>query len=360
MRKKLLFLIPSLRAGGSERVFSILANHLDKEKFDVTVAVLDGSTPFYDIGEKVDLIDLKTPRVRQAFFKIFRLIRSKQPDIVVSTLTHLNLFVALMTPFLPQKTKYIARESTILSVFHATESYSALRNFTVKLFYKSFDLLICQSKRMATDLEKNYDLPVSKLRIINNPIDTEGSLVRASEGAVPARKAKFRFVSIGRLSAEKGLDTALDVLASLEGIDFEYFIIGEGAERTALETRAKTLSIAERVTFLGNLKNPFNWLASADLLLLTSHFEGFPNVVLEAGAVGTPVVAFACGGVSAEIIEEKITGFVVPDGDKLALKSAILRGCSETFDRHYIQQSTAKRFGMSTILAQFETVFLNL
>ena len=101
-------------------------------------------------------------------------------------------------------------------------------------------------------------------------------------------------------------------------------------------------------------------MASADLLLLTSHFEGFPNVLLESGAVGTPVVAFNCAGVSAEIIEENKTGFIIPDGNKTAFAAAILRGCSTSFDRDYIRQKTAERFGIERILTQFETLFLHI
>ena len=82
--------------------------------------------------------------------------------------------------------------------------------------------------------------------------------------------------------------------------------------------------------------------------------------MLEAVTVGTPAVAFACGGVSAEIIEDNKTGFVVKDGDTAALSAAILRGCSTVFDRDYIQQQTANRFGIAAILAQFDTTFLTV
>ncbi len=359
MRKKLFFLIPSLRAGGSERVFSIVANGLDVEKFDIVVAVLDGRERFYEIDEKrVRLIDLNALRVRQAFFKIAKTIRQEKPDIVVSTLTHLNLFMALLRPFFSRKTRFFARESTILSVFHGIQSHTALRNFVVKFFYPSFDLLICQSKSMAIDLEKNYFLPISKLKIINNPVDTEGVIEQSKIGLDTPRQAQFRFISIGRLSPEKGLDTALEVLSNLKNLDFEYLIIGEGNEKNALKSQAEAIGIGHRVVFLGSQKNPFRLLASADLLLLPSHFEGFPNVLLEAGAVGTPVVAYACGGVSAEIIEDNKTGWVVADGDKAALKAAILRGCSAVLDRDYIQRQTSERFGMATILTKFETIFL--
>jgi glycosyltransferase involved in cell wall biosynthesis len=357
--KKVFFLIPSLTSGGSERVFSILANHLDHQKWDITVVVLDGSQRFYTINEDaVWLIDLQTPRVRQGFIKIFKLIRREKPDLVVSTLSHLNQFIALIKPFLPRETRFIARESTILSVFHQQETMPALRDFLVRWLYPSFDALICQSQRMANDFKNNYKIPNSKLNIINNPVDTEGVSKLAFQMPVPPKKAALRFVSVGRLSTEKRIDKALRILAQLENRDFEYHLIGEGNERERLENLAKTLGISEQVTFQGVQKNPFAWIASADLL--TSDFEGFPNVLLEAGAVGTPSIAFSCGGVVGEIIEDGVNGFVIPDGDEAAFLAAILRGGQTVFNRHQIQDLTKEKFGVEKIVAQYAATFLSV
>lgn len=360
-KKKVIFIIPSLTSGGSERVFSILANHLDKEKFDLIVAVLDMRHRFYDIDEsRVRLVDLEAPRVRQAFSKIIRLIRVEKPDLVVSTLTHLNQFIGLIKPFLPRKTRFIARESSILSVFHQRESMPVFRNWLIQRLYPSFDAIICQSERMANDFNVNYRIARSKLTTISNPVDTEGVLRWASSAKVPTKNAAFRFVSVGRLSSEKGIDKALTLLAQLENRDFEYHIVGDGKERKQLAMHAKTLGLSAHVTFHGVQKNPFNWIASADLLLLTSEFEGFPNVLLEAGAVGTPCVAYACGGVAAEIIVEGVNGFSVSDGDEAAFKAAILRGCAALFDRKTIQNLTKEKFDVAHIVQKYEALFFKI
>lgn len=360
-QKKVIFLIPSFTSGGSERVFSILANHLSPEKFDLTVAVLDMNNRLYEVDEsRVRLVDLNAARVRQAFSKIIELINTEKPDLVVSTLSHLNQFIAAVKPFLPRQTTLIARESTILSVFHRQESMPIFRDWLVRRLYPSFDGLICQSQRMANDFKTTYKLDAAKLTTINNPVDTEGVFNLASIATVPAKKAAFRFVSVGRLSVEKGLDKALRILSMLENRDFEYHIIGEGSERNRLEKLVETLGIAPNVTFQGVQKNPFGWIRSADLLLLTSEFEGFPNVLLEAGALGTPVVSFACGGVVAEIIIDNVNGFVVPDGDEAAFKTAILRAAATEFDRSLIRHLTKEKFGVARIVQQYEAAFLKI
>jgi glycosyltransferase involved in cell wall biosynthesis len=234
------------------------------------------------------------------------------------------------------------------------------RDWLIRRLYPSFDGIICQSQKMADDFDKNYKIAPKKLTIINNPIDTEGVLRLASRAKVAPKKAAFRFVSVGRLSSEKGLDKALRILATLDNRDFDYHIIGEGSERMRLETLAETLGISANVTFQGVQKNPFSWIASADFLLLPSQFEGFPNVLLEAGAVGTPCIAFSCGGVSEEIIVNDVNGITVPDGDDTAFKAAILRGCSKNFDPDVIQELTKSRFGVAKIVQTYEATFLNI
>ena len=360
-RVKIFFLIPSLASGGSERVFSILCNHLDVKKFEICLVVFDGRAPFYTLDEqRVRVIDLKTTRVRQAFSKIIPLLRAEQPDIVVSTLSHLNLFIGLIRRFLPSNSRFIARESIVLSQFNQIEKHGQWRNRLTRLLYPAFDLIICQSKPMATDFEKNYAIAPQRLKIINNPIDTEGVYLKALNASVPPKTARFRFVSVGRLAHPKGFDTALTILASLQTLDFEYFIIGEGEDRQTLEQRVEDLGIAKRVTFLGVQSNPFGWVASADLFLLPSRMEGFPNVLIEAGAVGTPAIAFSCGGISEEIIDDNRNGIVVADGDNTAFSDAILRGTQRSFNRADIRSLTAERFNVQKIIAQYEATFLKI
>jgi glycosyltransferase involved in cell wall biosynthesis len=360
-RVKIFFIIPSLTNGGSERVFSILCNHLDTTIFDITLVVLDGNTPFYTIDEtRVRLIDLKTARVRQAFPQIFRLIRSERPDIVVSTLSHLNLFMAIIRPFLPKNIRFIARESVVLSLFNRIEKHGNWRDKLIKRLYPTFDLIICQSKPMANDFEKNYNISPKHLKIINNPIDTEVVYHKALKADIKPKIAAFRFVSVGRLAHPKGFDTILHILSTLTTIDFEYFIIGDGEERDALEALAHDLGLSQRVTFLGVQSNPFGWVASADLYLLPSRMEGFPNVLIEAGAVGTPSIAFSCGGISEEIIDENINGIVVKDGENQAFGDAILRGLFLNVNRDAIRKKTADKFNVEKIIVQYETAFLNV
>src|SRR5689334_13406340 len=116
-RRRLLFLIPSLRGGGAERVIVTLLRHLDRAKVCLALAVVDTRDAVYrgDVPEDVEFIDLRCTRVRYALPKILYLIWRRRPDVVFSTLGHLNLALAMLRPLLPGGVRYIGREACIVS-----------------------------------------------------------------------------------------------------------------------------------------------------------------------------------------------------------------------------------------------------
>src|SRR5690606_19599393 len=166
-------------------------------------------------------------------------------------------------------------------------------------------------------------------------------------------------VFIGRLSKQKRVDLLLKAFSIIKNTNSHLYIIGKGELREQLENIAIEEGIKDKITFLGERDNPFSLLAQANCLALTSAYEGFPNVVLEAHALGIPVVAFQSPGGIAEIIDENENGFLIPFGDIQSFSNSLIKVATHPFQPKVIQNYTRERYALPEIIAQYEGVLLN-
>lgn len=325
-RYRLLFLVPSLRAGGAERVMVSLLRNLDRERFDLALAVVDMTNAVFaaDLPPGVELIDLGCVRVRQAVPKIIRLIRERRPDVVFSTLGYLNLAIAIVRPLLPRGIRFVARETAMVSRGIAEFRYPGLLKALYRRFYGKLDLIICQSQAMLADVRATFGLPDAKMVVINNPVDVERVRALAAQPVEwPLAGRAPRLVAVGRLGREKGFDLLLDALALLPDVPLELVVLGEGGLEAELRQQAQRLGLADRVRFVGYQANPYAWIATADAFVLSSRHEGFPNVVIESLACGKPVIATPAPGGTLEILEHVAGSTVASDISADALARAI-------------------------------------
>ena len=167
-------------------------------------------------------------------------------------------------------------------------------------------------------------------------------------------------MAAGKLKPQKGFDLLLEAMSLLPD-EYALTVLGEGPDRAALEARAQALGLAPgpgrdmggRVTFAGFAANPYPAMAGADMFVLSSRFEGFPNVVLEAMACGTPVAAFACPGGLDEIVLPGVNGLLAAPGDPAALARAIRDLAASPTDPDTVRASVADRFGVADMVARY-------
>jgi len=194
-----------------------------------------------------------------------------------------------------------------------------------------------------------------KAVVIPNPcVISTGARKDAGDGS--------RLVAVGRLDRQKGFDLLLAAFAQVAARNDRatLTIFGEGAERSALEKQARKLGIAERVRLPGITRSPGEWLEAGDVFVLSSRFEGFPNVLVEALAAGFAVVAFDCPWGPSSIVSHEKDGLLVPAEDVGALAQAMHRVIADADLRHALAAAApqaASRFELSNVLGQWAEVF---
>ena len=356
--RTVLFIVPTIGGGGAERVMVTLVRHLDPKRFAPILAVVDTRGAVYrgDVPDHVEFVDLACIRVRNAIPRILRLVWRKRPDVVFSTLGHLNLVLAAMRPFMPRKTALVGREANTVSEKLKEFEHRALWRLAYRALYPVFDVVVCQSKYMQKDLVENHGLPVEKTEVIYNPVDLE-----LIDAGLPRRRRQravggpLRLVAAGRLVRAKGFDLLLDALAMLRDIDVKVSILGDGPLLADLQERIARLGLGNVVSLLGFRPDPHRYFAESDALVLSSRYEGLPNVVLEALACGIGVIATPAVGGVREILEGVAGCEMADEISAPALARSIRKWAVTPFDG--IAPSVLGRFEVSEITAQYQRLF---
>jgi glycosyltransferase involved in cell wall biosynthesis len=333
-RKRVLFLMPNLSGGGAERVIVTLLQHLDRSRFEPHLALVEVAGPYLkEVPADVPLHDLKAKRVRRAFPGIIRLSWKLRPHAIHSTLCEMNMATVLLRPFLPGGVRLLIREGTSPSAMNVyAKEHPSVWKWLYRWLYPRADKIICVGDFVADDLADNFRVPRRKLICIYNPVDVELGRKLGSATGNPYEGSGPHLVAAGRLSKEKGFDVLLDamprVCAALP--DAGLTILGEGALKPDLQAQRERLGLSKAVHLIGFQRNPYPYFRHADLFVLPSRFEGMPGVVIEALAVGTPVVASDCPGAVREILRDCPIARLVQPADPKALAETIISALNST------------------------------
>ncbi len=369
--KVVALVLPNLLVGGTQKVIINLANGLDPEKFKVFLIVTNSlkshAHPSFSAEktlldlidlDKVDLIQLNKKGLRWSLFALRRTLADISPDIVLSSLSYVNLFISIFRFILPSKPCYIARESNILTVKHRYLNTHWAINIMYKYFYRQFDKIICQSEDMLNDLIDNISISPKKLLVINNPINAKEISSRISDPIEFDPRYKH-IVCVSHLSYQKGHDLLLRALTKVRTDKWKCHLIGRdsGMREILTDIIEQEPHLDNKIYFHGFRSNPYNYLVNADLFVLPSRFEGFPNVLLEAGSLGIPLVAFNNPGGMAEIINSDEIGHLANPNDTLDLARKIELGLNSHHNQTAIRNSILSRYDSSVIIPKFQREF---
>ncbi|MCF7908150.1 MAG: glycosyltransferase family 4 protein [Candidatus Omnitrophica bacterium] len=361
MAIRITFVIPSLSAGGAERVMSTVANYFAKQGYSVTLLTLDwGRKPFFKIDETITQRSLGLLSVSNNIFqtvirslrrsyRLRREIKRSNPDVVVSFMDKTNVLTLFSL--------FGSKIPVIVSEHMDSKQGRRMLILLRRIAYRWASRVVVLTKSM-----KKYFtnwLASEQVVIIPNPIRLEDERSNISN-QVKLPKGKL-IVAIGRLVRQKGFDLLIESFAkvSSNNLDWNLVILGQGQMQGELERLIGSLNLKNRIFLLGLVPNPLAILKQADIFAMSSRFEGFPMVILEAMAQGVAVVSFDCPCGPSEIIRDKIDGVLVPPENVAALATTIAKLMRDENERKRLAlraPEVLERFGSSRILEMWRRV----
>lgn len=370
----ILFFTTSLGGGGAEKNLLRILNHLDREKFNISVALARGGGSYESaLAEDVKLNILNTGKISSTTLRMIRsiiplrrLIKTEKPDIVFSVLDIANIVAVVACSNLTIRPKLVLNVQNTPSVQYK-QSGNIVKRIILSLIpslYPEADRIVALSQGVAEDLKTLTGKITERTEVIYNAGLDERLLQGISEPLVeelPHNNSLI--VACGRLTEQKGFPFLIEALAYVrQVIPAHLWIIGEGKQRQELEEQIEELNLRDCVKLLGFQNNPYKYMASADVFVLSSIFEGFGNVIVEAMACGAPVVATDCPSGPGEIIENEVNGLLVPTRNVKALSEAIIRVLTNKELKQQLSQKGKERsqdFHAQNIASAYGKMFLN-
>ena len=319
---KVMLVVDSLYKGGAERVISNLSNYIVEEN-DTAIMTINGSYSEYILNSKIKRYSIissnKVPvifkpiKLLKKLLKIVKYKKEYRPDIVISFLPKSCFYVLFSNLFFKTKTIISVRNDP------KREYNSIKKRLLMKLLYPTADGIVFQTE----DAKKYFSKKIqNKSTIIPNPINPEFIGERFT-----GMRAKI-IVNVGRLSEQKNQKLLIDAFATISKNykDYKLFIYGEGELRNGLEDRVKEYNLENRVFLPGNVDNIKEHIVDSSMFVLSSLYEGMPNTLMEAMALGVPCISTDCpSGGPRFLIKDNVNGILVPNNNKDELVMAIKR-----------------------------------
>ena len=322
--------LPNLDGGGAERMMVNLAAGFARRGFATDLVLADAKGPYLEqVVPDVRVVDLASSGVTASLPKLVGYLRRNRPAALLATLNHASVVALVARKLAGVPTRTVIRESNMLFPKPAKSLKGLSLRTSVRLFYPWADLHVAVSQGVADDLARFMKTDRENIRTIYNPVVTAELFERAREKpAHPWFEAGEPpvILGVGRLAPQKDFPTLIRAFAAvLQQRPARLLILGEGAQRSELETLAHALGVAENVLLPGFADNPFSYMARADTFVLSSKFEGLPGALIQAMACGCKVVSTDCPSGPYEILAGGRLAQLVPVGDSGALAAAILK-----------------------------------
>lgn len=351
--------MPHLGIGGAQQVVRTLARHLDGKGYEVHLALLTQSADRGGLPPSVQIYCLGAKRARYAMVRLIGLLVQLRPQFVFVGMAHLAPFVLVLRVLLPARTRMIVRQNGSVSSVLNTMGPATLSRALLAAAYRQADLVVCQTRSTAEELQTRLRLNHARVQVLPNPVDIETIRRAVLDPNQNLESSRPYFLAVGRLEPEKGFDLLLDAFGGLKRVfpRFRLCIAGSGSCRSALESQSKNLGIEHLVEFLGEVHSPSKLFPGAAAFVLPSREDELPNALLEAAAAGMPIIATPASRGLTDLLSGCPGVWLARDVTARALEETLREaiaciGSSPRFRHEWVEP-----FELSTALAAYEEAF---
>ena len=332
--------------GGVEKMIANLCLGMLQAGFRVDLILSQAKgRHLHSIPEGVRLFKLGTNHTYSALPGLVSYLRREKPSSLLAAKDRAIKTAVLARFFAHSDVPLFGRIGTTVSA--ALDGHSRLRKaiwfLSMRIFFRFTDGIIVVSEGVARDVRRITSLPPGRVTVIRNPVITPQLYSLADEPAPHPWLEESEtpvIMGVGRLTRQKDFGTLIKAFAQVRKVrDCRLVILGEGAQRGAIETLAKELGVKNDVYLPGFVENPYSFIARSSLFVLSSRWEGSPNALTEALALGRPVVATDCQSGPRELLENRPFGILVPVGNSDAMADAIIRALDTPADRESFQNA---------------------
>lgn len=359
---RIAIFLTSMPIGGAERIALNLSSGLVEQGHSVDLVLVDASGPLLaELHNNINIIDLSASRVATSIRPLQQYLTKESPDVLYSMLTECNIAAVISNRLAASDCRLVLSEHNTPTVSAEGKKDRILLRLA-GITYPYADHIVAVSRGVKNDLINVVDLSAEYVSVIHNPIDVDRIQQEAREPVEHewlVDESTPVILSAGRHAPQKGFDTLLRAFARLENLDTRLLLLGEGTETKRLKDLAVTLGVANRVDFPGFVDNPFKYMAKADIFVLSSWYEGFGNVLIEAMATGCPVVATDCPSGPSEILEGGTYGPLVPVKNEKMMSESIKDVLQDPIDRSALI-SRANDFSIDKASKKYERVLFSL
>ncbi|BBC24304.1 glycosyltransferase [Pseudanabaena sp. ABRG5-3] len=355
---RVAFFIGSFGGGGIERITARLAHSFVKVGVDIDLILnRDDSTHLWRMPSETRIINLNTPNLYLSLPGLVRYLKQECPNALLSSDHYLNEIALLSKRISGVKLQLVVAEHNQLSktARNATKLKGKLAPLFTRILYPWADGIVAVSEGVAKDLARTASLPLERIQTIYNPVINNEMLASAKE---PLDHPWFKssdipvILGVGKLEAQKDFPNLIRAFANVRKVrPARLVILGWGPDRPKLEALIQELDLQKDVDLPGYTQNPYAYMARSSVFTLSSAWEGLPTVLIEAMALGIPVVSTNCESGPSEILAEGKYGYLTPVGDSKALAESILQVLASNHKQ--VDAEWLDQFGLETATSRY-------